>query len=312
MTEQASIKIKKGASPTISMLFCIILTLIMLPLGDELQSAMLKGMSLAALKIIPTVFPFMVLSDFWLSSAEIKDNSHASKAFEKLFKMNACALTALLSGALCGFPLGVKSAVGLYRQGAIKKDELSRLSPIVNLPSPAFVISGVGVGLLGDMKMGVLLYLSVLVSSLIIGFISSLKKEKSYNSVLISRQSFDLTASVRDAGISSLAIASYIIFFSAVTGLVSAIIKNGAIVAIISTLLEVGNATSAIANCGAFSRSIVLVLIAFALGFSGLSVHLQAFSFLQKEISRRNYLLTKLLIGLLSAAIIFPFAFFAK
>ena len=312
MTEQASIIRKKGVSPTVSMLFCIMLTLVMLLLGKELESAIIKGMSLAALKIIPTVFPFMVLSDFWISSAKINPKSPIAKAFERLLKINAYALTALLSGALCGFPLGVKFAVGLYKQGAISEDELSRLSPIVNLPSPAFVISGVGVGLLGDMKMGVLLYLSVLVSSLITGFISSIKKEKSYNSVLISRQSFDLTASVRDAGLSSLAIASYIIFFSAVTGLVSAIIKNGAIVAIISTLLEVGNATSAIANCGAFSRSIVLVLIAFALGFSGLSVHLQAFSFLPKEISRKKYILKKLFIGLLSASIIFPFTFFAK
>ncbi|MBE6533052.1 MAG: hypothetical protein E7676_06100 [Ruminococcaceae bacterium] len=311
MTKQELIKRKKSASPSILMFSCITLSIIMLIMGKELESAIIKGMSLAGLRIIPTVFPFMVLSDFWLSSLEIKEESAVAKAFERVFKINAAALIPFLSGALCGFPLGVKSAVGLYEHGAITKDELSRLSPVVNLPSPAFVISGVGAGLLGSAVMGVFLYFSVLLSSVIVGVFFSRNKSKSKNNAFITRQNFDLIASIRNAGLSSLIIASYIVFFSGVLGLVSAIFKNDAFSTILSTLFEVGNATSMIVKSGAFPHVYLLPLLAFSLGFSGMSVHMQAFSFLPKEISKRRYLLTKLLIGLLSAAITFPLSLLA-
>lgn len=308
MTQPTVIKRKKEVKSPL-LIICLLLTVLMLMFGKELEKAVISGMSLAALRIIPTIFPFMVLSDFWISVSEIKNDGVVARIFEKFFKTNGSALIAFLTGILCGFPLGVKAAVGLYEQGSISKDELERLSPIINLPSLAFVISGVGTGLYANTLVGILLYISVLLSSVIAGFLLSWKSHKSKNATVISRQNFSLVSSVKDAGFSSLAIASYIIFFSGVIGLTSTLIQNGQIVAILSTLFEVGNSTSLVVKSGLFSLVFSISLTAFALGFSGLSVHLQAFSFMPREISKKRYLLMKLLVGILSAILILPLSF---
>lgn len=309
MTQPTVIKRKKEVKSPLLIIICLLLTTLMLMFGKELESAVLSGMSLAALRIIPTIFPFMVLSDFWISVSEIKNDGVVARLFEKIFKTNGSALISFLTGILCGFPLGVKTAAGMYEQGSISKDELERLSPIINLPSLAFVISGVGAGLYGNTLVGVLLYISVLLSSVIAGFLLSLKSQKSENVTVISRQNFSLVSSVKNAGFSSLAIASYIIFFSGVIGLASALIQNRQIVAILSTLFEVGNSTSLVVKSGLFSLVFSISLTAFALGFSGLSVHLQAFSFMPREISKKRYLFVKLLVGILSAILISPLSF---
>jgi len=56
MTKQELIKRKKSASPSILMFSCITLSIIMLIMGKELESAIIKGMSLAGLRIIPSWF----------------------------------------------------------------------------------------------------------------------------------------------------------------------------------------------------------------------------------------------------------------
>ncbi len=309
MTSNTVIKRKKAVRDATLPFICLLLTVIMLFFGNELKDAIISGMSLAALRIIPTVFPFMILSDLWMSCAEIKRDNRFARLFENALGINGTAVIALLSGIFCGFPLGVKTAVSLYKAGAMSKDELERLSPIVNLPSLAFVISGVGTGLLGNAIIGISLYISVLIGSLVVGLVAKGKGQKSSNTNVILRQNFDLVSSVRDAGVSSLAMAAYITFFSGVIGLVRAVVPNACFVTLLSTLFEVGNSTSLIAKRGAFSPLYTLSITAFALGFSGLSVHLQAFSLMPREISRRRYLIAKLLIGIISAILVLPISF---
>ncbi len=308
MTINNSSRIKKNDKSPIAPLICVFLTGIMLFFGNELKSAVIEGMRLAAMRIIPTVFPFMVLSDLWMSCIEIKRNSRVARCFENLLGINGSALIALLSGIFCGFPLGVKTAVNLYESGAISKDELERICPVVNLPSIAFVISGVGSGLFRDAKIGILLYISVFLASIAAGIITKRKCDKSPKEHDIQGQNFDLVTSIQDAGAASLTMAAYITFFSAVIGMINAIVKKSSLTAILSTLFEIGNSTSLIARDVLIPPAAKLALIAFALGFSGFSVHLQAFSFMPSEVFKQRYLLTKLLIGILSAILILPLA----
>lgn len=311
MTAQNIINKKSGINPLSSLLLIGIISLTFI-YDNELKAAVISGMNLAAMRIIPTLFPFMILSDYWIASFNISKNSFIGKIFRKAFKINQSLITAFLTGAFAGFPLGVKTAVDLYNEGAITREELERISPIVNLPSLAFVISGVGLGIYNDIMIGILLYSVVLISSIIVAIIQGIGRKYSNYSSVISRQMFDLTNSIRKAGCSSLNICFYIIFFSAVIGLASVIIKNGILLAVISSFFEIGNATSIISNTSFVFRGTRLILTAFALGFSGFSVHLQAFSFMPQDISKIKYLITKLLVGLLSSILITIVMIFLK
>lgn len=312
MTLKAPIQAKKDIRSSITPIICLILTALMLFFSKELTAAVINGMGLAAMRIIPTVFPFMILSDLWISCIEIKSKSWTKKWFERCLGINGSALIALITGIFCGFPLGVKAAVNLYESGMLSKNELERISPIVNLPSLAFVISGVGVGLYGDVKVGISLYISVFLSSLLIGFIGKRKTTNIENGDVIIRQNFNLIDSIKNAGISSLIMSAYITFFSGVIGLTTGVLTNTTISTLLSTIFEVGNSTSLIAGSQCFSYDTKLILTAFALGFSGLSVHLQAFSIMPNNVAKKRYLTSKLLIAFLSSLLYSLFTFTIK
>lgn len=304
--------IKKYYFSSVASILCIVIIVLTFIFDNELKKAIIGGMDLAALRIIPTLFPFMIISDYWISNVKINENGIVGVLFEKILKINKSMISAFLTGVFAGFPLGVKSAVDVYSCGAVTRDELERIAPIINLPSLAFVISGVGLGLYNDIKIGFLFYFSVLVASLIVGFVQGRNKEYSHFTSIISRQSFNLTDSIKKAGLSSITISSYIIFFSGVIGLTSAILNKSTLLAFVASFLEVGNATVIISEADLFYKNLSLILTAFALGFSGFSVHLQAFSFLPKEISKYRYIKTKLIIGLLSSILMTIATFILK
>ena len=302
------ITIEKGCyRGQLTTVICITLACFMIFMGDKMRVAIYDGLLFSVSTIIPTLFPFFVFSDFWTSAFYINPNGVVSKCFKKLFNVNGCAVTALLSGLICGFPIGVKVATGLYKENKISKNELKKISGFVNNPSAAFVISGVGAGIFKDVRLGLMMYISVIFSSIITGVLFRGKHENIQNTAEIQRQSFNLTNSIINAGINSLNVTSCIIFFSGIIGITSTLIKAESPLTCISIFLEITNAVKMISKSKNLTQLGRLTLTAFALGFSGFSVHLQTFCFLPKEISRAEYILMKLIQGVICALSIFIF-----
>ncbi len=306
MTSQILTKQKRPSKVSFVSVLCILLMPLMLFFSNSIKQGASLGLDLSLGTIIPTLFPFFILSDLWVSYATI-NGGIISKAYSRLFGVSSSSLPAYLLGSLCGFPLGIKAAVSLYDSGLISKDELERLSGFANNPSAAFVISGIGAGLYKDIWIGVRLYLAVLFSSLFVGLLFRLKENNSTNIEVISRQSFDLVKSIQSAGVSSLSVCCYIVFFSSVIGLLAEIIKNPLILAIASSFLEITNASSLSVGLTTSYPSVNYLITAFSLGFSGLSVHMQSFALLPAETSKSRYLLMKLIQGILCSIITFLF-----
>lgn len=307
MTSQISTKQKRMSKLSLVSLLSILLMPIMLYFSDSIKQGATLGLKLSLGTIIPTLFPFFILSDLWVSCAVINSDGIIAKAYERLFGVSGSTLPAYLLGSLCGFPLGIKTAVSLYESRYISKDELERISGFANNPSAAFVISGIGAGLYKDIRIGIKLYFAVLLSSLFVGIMFRSKENKSVNTSIISRQSFNLVKSIQSAGISSLAVSCYIVFFSSVIGLLNEIVENPLILVIVSSFLEITNACSLSADLITSYPNVKCVITAFALGFSGLSVHMQAFSLFPAKTSKARYLLMKLIQGILCSIITFLF-----
>ena len=311
MTAKAIKRKKKSINISVMPTICVGITILMFLFSKPIEESIIRGMSLSALRIIPTLFPFMILSDLWICSLSSEDNNVLFKCISRFLGISYESVNSLVIGIFCGFPLGVKSAVELYKNKLISNNELQHIIPIINMPSIAFVISGVGAGIYKSTLIGVFLYFSTLAASILVACFDHTKRKKSPKSIFIIKQNFNLVESIKKAGASSITIASYIIFFSGVIGMLSAITNNPLISTLISTTLEVGNSVSMIGSSNLLP-CIKLPLTSFALGFSGFSVHFQAFAFLPKEISKSEYLLKKLLIGLLSAIITFIFFMFVN
>ena len=219
-----------------------------------------------------------------------------------MFGISGNAASSFLCGTICGFPLGAKSAVDLYNSKQIDKKELELLCSISGNPSCAFVISGIGAAMYNDALIGVLLYFSVIFSACLTCVIFKIKSENMTNSKEIIRQSFSLVNSIQKAGMSSITISSYIIFFSALISLLSAMVRSELATGVFSMLLEISCASLMIAK-SSVTLEAKYVLTAFSLGFSGMSMQMQAMAMAHAKINRSRLIIKKALQGILAAAI---------
>ena len=258
-----------------------------------LSDGVRDGIKLSVLGVIPSVFPFFVVSDALLSLPS-REGGFCGRVFSRLLGIPAPGLRAFLIGTVCGFPIGVKIASELYVDGSLKKEEAERLIGISTNPSAAFVISVVGVGFFGSVKTGLLLYSLTILSALITGIIFKEKIIKSNFSTDISGQKFDFVSSVKNAGLSSITVSSYIIFFSALSGVLNNVLGNGIFTLVTISLLEVSGAVKAVFESTLIPPVLILPTVCFVLAFSGICVHFQARSVASSELSFKKFTVMKI------------------
>lgn len=281
----------------VSLLFSVILP-------SQINRFVKDGLSLCFNVVIASVFPFLILTDLITAFSHFENPGLLQKIFEKLFKINGYAVSAFISGMLCGFPLGVKVAADLYKSGCLSKSECERLIGFSNNTGPAFLISGIGFSMRGSVSDGIILYFSMITASVLSGIITGIGKTPTNTRGIKTSVQYKFTESVSGAAINTLNISAYIVLFSIVTGLVSLIVKNDFIISLILPFLEVSNAAKSLAITNVLTKSETLILTSFAVSFSGISVHLQAKSFLRETtISMKTYYFTKFLQGILASLV---------
>lgn len=301
MTERKSARTKAHSfNLNLPLLFFISIAVILAFNANAVRESVIDGIRLSALSVIPSLFPFFILSDF-LSCGYEPDNGVISRNICRVLGISQTCLGSVLIGFICGFPLGIKSATELYSKGKISREECEKLCAVTNNPSMAFVISGVGAGMRGNIPEGVILYISVVISAIVMCIFIRSKFQKTSDFDNISKQRFDLSLSIKSSALSSLYVSSYIIFFSALLGLIRSICKNDFLNIAFATVLEIGNAIFVISKSKALSHVFAFTLSGFALGFSGISVFMQAASYLPSEIKKARLLGYKLIQGAISA-----------
>ena len=159
-------RFEEAAALLVSVGFTAIIFLAAILLSDELAEYVAKGLSISARVIIPSIFPFLILSDLAVRYIHLERVGFLRRIFERLFRINGAALPVFVCGALCGFPVGARLAILMYDDGKISKCECERLIAFSNNASPGYVICAVGVGMLGNLHDGILLYAAMILSSI--------------------------------------------------------------------------------------------------------------------------------------------------
>ncbi len=298
-------------------LFCLLL---LLKNAELAVLYMTRGLLLCAKTIVPSLFPFLVLSELLVSGGAAKHLPRwIIRPLELVLGLDAQGCIAVLLGVLCGFPVGAKCVVLAYRNGAITKEEAERALCFSNNPSSAFLISAVGISLWGNRSFGVALYAVTISVSLGIGIVLSLlhrtKKERA-DPVRRDPLSSDMTpyisgaklftSSVRSATESMLLVCAYVVFFSTLVGSLQMILTRlslpSALHAWLFCLFELSSGMSIASSLG--NTQLAALLCAFAAGWGGLSVHCQILTVCDGYgFSFRRYAVAKLIQGLLCALI---------
>ena len=273
--------------------FVVILLLINFP--DVVSSGISCGLSLCANTLIASMFPFFVLSSFLLRTGAVE---YMGKFFDKfsrkVFKLSGNAFTIFFISIFSGFPVGAKLVSSMLDDKKISLSQSSRLMCCCINAGPAFVISAVGNSMLSNRKAGLIIFVSLSLSALLIlyfskyfvadddEFLFSTPKRESLSSCFV--------RSVSDATESILAVCGFVIVFSSF----SYALKDSA--RIITLFLEVS------IGCEYATKNFDLPIVAGVIGWSGFCVHCQVFhSVIKCNMKKILFFLCRALHGALSA-----------
>ncbi len=248
-----------------------------------------------AKNILPVLFPYSILASLMVS---LGINSVLSKIIpvNKLFMLPDIASPAILTGAICGFPLGSKVICEMYEKRICTKEEAEIILSVSSFAGPAFVINVIGEIYFRNIEVGIVIYTSQLIAALLSSFIVN-GEVRSDTIRTHSQMPFGTAVSkaIESSVISCLYICGYITVFSIFVSSVNGIPIE--LKCIISAILEFSSASK-------FSSGIPgksgLFLAAFSVGWSGLSVLFQTMSMTSiSKLSLKRYIKVKLLTGIL-------------
>ena len=305
-------------------LLCAVLSLMLWP--QEAMEAAREGLQLCYNVIIPSLFPFFVLSALVV---DLGLAGYVGRALEGLMRPlfhvpGACA-SAFVLGFVGGYPVGARTALSLYQKGMCTKTEAERLLSFCNNSGPAFILGVVGAGVFASSRVGVLLYLAHAAASVCVGLLFHFykggrrgKEARTVPRFQAERFTAAFTGAVKNSFLSVLNICAFVVFFTVVIRLLFLSGLLPGLAALLGRLfaplgfspawaerlltgaLELSSGVWSLSGGGATAGE--LSMAAFLLGWAGLSVHCQVLSFLGGSgLSVRPYLGGKLLHGGLAA-----------
>ena len=138
-------------------IFCL-LALLLLP--EEGAQAARDALALCAQTVVPSLFPFFVLSALLTSgSASALFASLLSPLMRPLFSLSGAGASALALGLCGGYPVGARTAAALVENGSLPREEGERLLAFCNNAGPGFLLGVCGAGVFSSARAGAALYL---------------------------------------------------------------------------------------------------------------------------------------------------------
>lgn len=273
-----------------SSLLCMCILLVLY--REAARNGVLTGIHTCLNTLIPSLFPFVLLS------AMISRSKAASLLFRPfspvmrhVFRLPAAAAPALLLGLTAGYPVGAKMASTLYADGKLDREQTARLLCFCTAPGYAFC-TYTAAQLSGSGHSAVILFCSTAFPPLLIGAILARFAPKPENETPVSSASFDFPDTVHD-GVSAMvsmcgAVVAIRVFLSVLQAsgvfraAASAVSSLGpTIPEAVTLLMYFFEVTSGVSHNAHWHFS--LILTALGLGFAGVCIHLQIFSFFRTK-----------------------------
>ena len=293
---------KNKLYPTIAI---IALAVLFTVFSETAAQSALDSMENCIKNIIPSLFPFMVISSM-ITNSDASEILGKIFPIAKLYSLPLCASAPIIIGSICGFPLGAKAATELYERGYISKTETEVLISVSNNTGPSFIIFVIGAKYWNDIKFGIFLYIAQIICSVIAGIIVNRlifppKHLKAFagNTVKCKETHLNIAKSISSASFSSLTICGFITFFSSFNSVLSNLLCFAPI-NLKLTILGILEFSDASLLSSEYKSIFCVFICGFAIGWSGLSVFCQTLSFTSAlKLSLKRCVLTNLIQGIL-------------
>lgn len=277
-------------------------------------NTVMESLNIWVKAIIPSLFPFFVISDLLITYNFIDYIPNKIKKYIcRLLNISDSALSILILSMVSGFPSNGRNTHNLYNKGKISKEEASYILMYTHFSSPVFILTTCSLIYLRSEKLGIILLLSHYLSNIIIGILFrninnpsldnfTIKEHKSQNFTI------NLIKSIRSSIDSLLLILGILTVFLIISSLIINIIHSNLYTsAIIRSILEMTLGLKYIASLN-ISMMHKVILFSAILSFGGLSVHMQVMAqIVEDKISCKYYLIGRVFQVLFSIILSFIF-----
>lgn len=268
--------------------------------------------------IIPTLLPFMIISDLIINLDMVSYLTYfITPIFHKIFPVSAAGSYAILVGYLCGYPMGAKVTADLVEHKKISKSEGQYLLSFCNNVSPVFLINYIVYDSMNKPELLLPVLFTIYGSSLFYGFLyGKIQKNKiqlnnhitkSKNRQKKETPEFQMDFKILDASIMNsfqtiVKLGGYIILFAIVSRLILYILFDFTLLkSILVGATEITNGIYIISK-NPISDRINLILILFFTSFGGFSSIAQTESLIKNSgLSIKSYFFAKLCTASISA-----------
>ncbi len=294
---------EKNIKIILYILLCVISVILLLKFPLLSTEGIRKGLELCAGTMIPSLFPFLVISSFAVSSGIIRLSGNTiRKIFKKALRLSPTAGMVVFFSLWSGFPVGCSMAENLLSQNKISSDEAKRIMLSSVNAGPAFVICAVGTMMLSSFRAGIIIYTSLTSASLIIVFLTRfiLPELKEKNETVTTHPDFSeaLVTAVYSASKSMFSICGWILIFSCFLNITTGLSDNENFLTLFYSIAEVSS------GCKSFAKSGNPVIFSAVIGWGGLCVHCQVLPYVRKTgLKFRYFFCGRILHSMLSALI---------
>lgn len=301
----------------ISVVIICMLLLLLSPMTALTGAA--YGLTLWYRTLFPTLMPFMVLSSFIVYTGCAKPIGTVLLPLTRLLKLPESSGYCILTGFLCGYPMGAYVCGQLDETGGLDEDTSAFLAPMCNNVSPMFMISYICLNCLGNVKYSELVIAVLMGTALgcmVIFRMCAVWHKKRTDSHLHTLAAIHdevrgistgeaVTRSVESALAASLKLCIYVMLFS----IVGAMIDNikyipDTVKAALMSLMEITAGLDKISHLNIEFKYRILMMLSFT-AFGGMSSVLQTMSLWSgKKFQIKSYILYKLGIASATALVV--------
>lgn len=232
---------------------------------------MRSGLETCAGVVIPSLFPFMVVSSFVaglpMSGAVMRV---VSPLMRYMFRLPGEAFAAVAFGLAGGYPIGCSVTAKLFEQGKLTREQAQRMTLFCVNAGPAFTVTAVGAVMLGSLKAGVILFASSCLSSLItgvlLGFTAAVPEVRRQVTSLPMPCSAVLVEAVEKSALAMLKVSAWVTAFSCLISLITELGMSGPVLNVLRCVTEVT------CGCSTAVQNGNIYAVAATIGWSGLCV----------------------------------------
>ena len=285
--------------------FLLPLLCFLLAAPEEAASASANGVNLWFHTVLPTLLPFIILSDLLISGgASFSLPERADRICRLLTGFSSAGCYILALGFFCGFPMGANLSASFFRSGRISEGEARRLLCLSNQVSPLF-LQGYIAALLPDAGLLPAILGIYYGTALLLLFLSRLRpisRESAFCVLHAQKKEASLSLGERmDASIMNgfeiiTRLGGYIILFSVCGALLQTLTAQIPLLPpVLSLFLEISSGSSLLLQSH-LAHSLGLALLTAGLSFGGISTVIQTASVIRGSgLPLRIYVGAKLL-----------------